>query len=146
MADRAPIPPPVDDDPEDVFWALSTATTLYNRGERSEALKWLRRAAEQASDSGADTRALALMKAAADLTATFSTPPPAPSAAPPQRVSTPPPLPKKAAPAPPAPPPPAAAPAARPPPVPPRPPSIPAPPPVPARPPSVPAPAPRAAA
>jgi hypothetical protein len=126
MADRAPIPPPVDADPEDVFWALSTATTLYNRGEHAEALRWLRRAAQQASDQGADERALVLMKAAADLTTSFSVPPPAPSVAPPPRPSAPPPLPKRAAP-----------------PAPPRPPSVPAaPPPVPSRPapPSVPAP------
>ncbi|APR81295.1 Hypothetical protein A7982_06642 [Minicystis rosea] len=87
MADRAPIPLPIDDDPEDVFWALSTATTLFRRGEHAEALKWLRRAAEQASDQGADARALVLMKAAAELTATLGAPPP--------RPSTPPPLPNR---------------------------------------------------
>jgi hypothetical protein len=129
MSERPPIPPPVDDDPEDVFWALSTATSLYKRGEREEALRWLRRAAETASEQNADARALVLMKAAADLVGPPATPPP-PLAAP-ARPSTPPPLPKRPA---------AAAPPA------PRPPSVPAPPPLPPRPPSVPAPpAPRAA-
>jgi hypothetical protein len=94
MSERAPIPPPLDADPEDVFWALSTATTLFGRGERFEALKWLRRAAQSASDLGTDTRALELMKAAADLTASLGAPP-ASLAPPPGRASTPPPLPKK---------------------------------------------------
>lgn len=94
MSERAPIPPPLDADPEDVFWALSTATTLFGRGERFEALKWLRRAAQSASDQGTDARALELMKAAADLTASLGAPPPS-LAPPPGRPSTPPPLPKK---------------------------------------------------
>ena len=46
---EAPIPTPRLDDDEDVHWALSTASALWGRGERTEALKWLRRAAEQAS-------------------------------------------------------------------------------------------------
>src|SRR5215468_10700266 len=64
-----PIPPPNQSDDEDVHWALSTAGALWNRGERAEALKWLRRAAETASDANADTRALELFKAAAEVTA-----------------------------------------------------------------------------
>jgi hypothetical protein len=67
MDSAAPIPPPIQDDDEDVHWALSTAAALWGRGERVEALKWLRRAAEQASDINADARALHLFKAAADL-------------------------------------------------------------------------------
>ncbi|MFO0553200.1 MAG: hypothetical protein U0271_32730 [Polyangiaceae bacterium] len=62
------IPEPRDDDDEDVHWALSTATALLGRGESTEALKWLRRAAESASDSNRDARALELFKAAADFT------------------------------------------------------------------------------
>ena len=68
----APIPTPRNDDDEDVHWALSTAGALWARGERVEALKWLRRAAEQASDVNADTRALELFKAAADLASKVS--------------------------------------------------------------------------
>jgi hypothetical protein len=63
----APIPTPRSDDDEDVHWALSTAGALWGRGERVEALKWLRRAAEQASDVNADMRSLELFKAAAEL-------------------------------------------------------------------------------
>ncbi|WP_394849366.1 hypothetical protein LZC95_18210 [Pendulispora brunnea] len=63
-----PIPAPLADDHEDVSWALSTAKTTWDRGEHTDALKWLRRAAEAASEAEADDRALALAKAAADLT------------------------------------------------------------------------------
>ncbi|WP_044986041.1 hypothetical protein [Sorangium cellulosum] len=66
-ANLRPIPPPHDEDDEDVHWALSTATALWGRGEREEALRWLRRAAEQASDANADLRALELFKAAAEV-------------------------------------------------------------------------------
>ncbi|WP_437785884.1 hypothetical protein [Sorangium sp. So ce1097] len=66
-ANSRPIPPPHDEDDEDVHWALSTATALWARGEREEALRWLRRAAEQASDANADLRALELFKAAAEV-------------------------------------------------------------------------------
>lgn len=62
-----PIPAPKDDDDEDVHWALSTAGALWSRGERTESLRWLRRAAERASDANAELRALELMKAAADV-------------------------------------------------------------------------------
>jgi len=105
----APIPPAKKDDSEDVAWALSTAEAMYARGDRGEALKWLRRAAEAASEAQADDRALELAKAAADLASAIgpvSNPPPAPS--------RPPPAPPAAAAAPPAAAPPAAAPAAAP--------------------------------
>lgn len=70
MADSetdVPIPPPLPTDPEDVSWALSTAEAMWSRGDMGEALKWLRRAAEAASEAEADERALALAKAAANL-------------------------------------------------------------------------------
>jgi hypothetical protein len=63
----SPIPKVRDNDPEDVSWALSTAATQFARGDREEALKWLRRAAEAASEAEHDKRALELAKAAADL-------------------------------------------------------------------------------
>lgn len=85
-ASQRPIPPPHDDDDEDVHWALSTATALWERGEREEALRWLRRAAEQASDANADLRALELFKAAAEVAQTIAT-----SDAAPQAASAPPP-------------------------------------------------------
>jgi hypothetical protein len=70
MADEAsktPIPQPTKEDHEDVSWALSTAEATWNRGDRSDALKWLRRAAESASEAEHDDRALQLAKAAAEL-------------------------------------------------------------------------------
>lgn len=93
MAGPVPIPAPKSDDDEDVSWALSTATALWGRGESVEALKWLRRAAETASDANRDLRAVELFKAAAELANEVgrgaSLPPPADAAA----VSTPPPPP-----------------------------------------------------
>jgi hypothetical protein len=96
---QAPIPPARKDDSEDVAWALSTAEAMYARGDRGDALKWLRRAAESASEAQADDRALELFKAAADLATLVgpspSAPPPPlvrPSAAPPPPVLTPPPV------------------------------------------------------
>ncbi len=77
----SPIPVVRDDDPEDVSWALSTAATQWARGDRIEALKWLRRAAEAASEAENDTRALELAKAAADLSTPSIAPPSRPSPA-----------------------------------------------------------------
>jgi hypothetical protein len=77
---RGPIPPATHDDPEDVAWALSTAEAMYARGERSDALKWLRRAAEAAAENDTDDRAVELAKAAADLAGLLSSPASAPPA------------------------------------------------------------------
>ena len=93
MTTSSPIPAVRDDDPEDVSWALSTAATQWARGDRIEALKWLRRAAEAASEAEKDSRALELAKAAADLTTPSmpppSMPPPMPPASRPAPVVTP---------------------------------------------------------
>jgi hypothetical protein len=64
-----PIPSPTPSDPEDVSWALSTAEAMWARGDIAEAVKWLRRGAEAASEAEADERALELAKAAANLSA-----------------------------------------------------------------------------
>jgi len=64
---RNPIPQAKADDHEDVSWALSTAEATWSRGDRADALKWLRRAAEAASEAEADDRALELAKAAAEI-------------------------------------------------------------------------------
>ncbi len=61
------IPTPKPNDPEDVSWALSTAEAMWGRGDHAEAIKWIRRGAEAASEAEADDRALELAKAAADL-------------------------------------------------------------------------------
>ncbi len=107
---EAPIPTPKQDDDEDVHWALSTAGALWARGEHAESLKWLRRAAEQASDVNADMRALELFKAAADVATKVNTPAPAAAPVPapaavaaPVVPATPPPPPPVPTPRPPAP-------------------------------------------
>lgn len=59
-------------DSDDVSLALETAEALWNRGDPNEALRWLRRAAEAAGDSGDDMRAVVLAKAVAELNASGS--------------------------------------------------------------------------
>lgn len=61
------VPEAKPDDLEDVSWALSTAEAMWARGDHSEGIKWVRRAAEAASEAENDLRALELAKAAADL-------------------------------------------------------------------------------
>ncbi len=70
MADHPnddPIPAPRASDPENVSWALSTAAAMWSRGDRADAVKWLRRGAEAASEADDDDRALELAKIAAEL-------------------------------------------------------------------------------
>src|ERR1700753_2452252 len=55
-------------DAEDVAWGLQTAEALWKRGERIDALVWLRRAAQAAGDAQDDDRALELARYAAELT------------------------------------------------------------------------------
>ncbi|MBL8718702.1 MAG: cyclic nucleotide-binding domain-containing protein [Myxococcales bacterium] len=62
-------PQPEDGDPEDVGWALSTAEALWKRGEHADAITWVRRAAEAASEAEQDVRMLVLVKAAGELAA-----------------------------------------------------------------------------
>lgn len=64
----AEIPQPRDSDSEDVVWGLQTADTLWKRGERIDALVWLRRAAQAAGDANDDDRAFELARHAAELT------------------------------------------------------------------------------
>ncbi|MFO0678842.1 MAG: hypothetical protein U0169_20105 [Polyangiaceae bacterium] len=78
----SPIPVAKTDDAEDVAWALQTAEAMWSGGDHGEALKWLRRAAEAASEAEADDRALELAKAAADLAQKIAPTPPPPSVAP----------------------------------------------------------------
>lgn len=62
-------PQPEEGDPEDVGWALSTAEALWKRGEHADAITWVRRAAEAASEAEQDMRMLVLVKAAGELAA-----------------------------------------------------------------------------
>lgn len=61
------IPASEPNDSDDVTLALQTAEALWNKGDPGEALRWLRRAAEAAGDSGDDMRAVVLAKAVAEL-------------------------------------------------------------------------------
>ena len=78
------IPPAKDSDAEDVVWGLQTAEALWKRGERLDAIVWLRRAAQAAGEATDDDRALELARFAAELSESMSTVvPPGTSAAPP---------------------------------------------------------------
>jgi Mrp family chromosome partitioning ATPase len=61
------IPQDRDTDPEDVVWGLQTAGALWKSGARTDAIVWLRRAAQAAGDASDDYRALELARSAADL-------------------------------------------------------------------------------
>jgi hypothetical protein len=50
-----------------VSWALSTAEAMWARGDHLEGIKWVRKAAEAASDAENDERHLELAKAASEL-------------------------------------------------------------------------------
>jgi hypothetical protein len=63
----AGIPPTLETDSEDVTWALQTADALWKREEQVDAVVWLRRAAQAASDAEDDDRALVLANKAAEL-------------------------------------------------------------------------------
>lgn len=86
IAIPSPFPMPCPDDDEDVHWALSTGAALWARGERDDALRWLRRAAERAADID-DARETQLLRALGGCVS--SAPPSRPSS----RPSGPPPLP-----------------------------------------------------
>src|SRR5258707_7304395 len=84
------LPGPDPSDSEDVIVALQTARALQKKGDLPESLRWLRRAADVAEQTGNDRRALVLARAAADLTNLIrvgevapasSLPPPPPSKA-----------------------------------------------------------------
>jgi len=60
-------PSPIDGDDESVAWALATAASLHGRGDVAGSIKWLRRAAEAASEGQDEARAVRLFRAAAEL-------------------------------------------------------------------------------
>jgi hypothetical protein len=66
---RGPIPQAIATDSEDVAWALSTAEAMFACGDTNDALKWLRRAAEAASEVVVDDRSRALQRATTDFAA-----------------------------------------------------------------------------
>lgn len=69
MADEPKLPEARDDDVEEVSDKLSIAAAMWAKGDRADALNWVRRAAESASDAEQDMRALELAKAASELSA-----------------------------------------------------------------------------
>jgi hypothetical protein len=75
-----PFPEPLDEDDDDVGWALQTAKVQWTRGARADALVWLGRAADSADQLGNVWRANDLRRMAADLSASLGG---APSAEPP---------------------------------------------------------------
>ena len=80
MSDSTPDLPEVEPhDPEAVAVAIETARALFRTGERLDALRWLRRAAERAEEAGDDARAVTLARSAADLSTVLQ------SSAPPSR-------------------------------------------------------------
>jgi hypothetical protein len=105
------VPASQSDDPSEVVEALDVARALWDKGERNDAIRWVRRAVEAADQAGNTLRMASLARAAADLEQASHPPPPVARPSKP-----PPPLPAKArgASVPPAPPPaPPSAPAAR---------------------------------
>ncbi len=95
MSGATNFPQPLPDDPEDVTWALSTAQTMWGRGDHAEAIRWIKRASDAAADANNDERALALARQAAELKATIGSvaPPPEPAPAPVPPVPPAPPVP-----------------------------------------------------
>jgi Mrp family chromosome partitioning ATPase len=64
---RVSIPKVRDSDPEDVAWGRKTAEALWRSGAQSDAIVWLRRAAQAAGEASDDRRALELARSAAEL-------------------------------------------------------------------------------
>src|SRR5262245_31185138 len=62
------IPPPLDDDVDDVAWALQTAQVQWKRAAYADAIVWLRRAIDAAMQAGQPQRANDLSGAAWRLT------------------------------------------------------------------------------
>lgn len=83
------IPPAKDTDAEDVAWGLQTAEALWKRGERIDAIVWLRRAAQAAGEAADDDRALELARSAAELSDWMATLPTGASQMPPPQAPAP---------------------------------------------------------
>jgi hypothetical protein len=67
MMDVELFPDIADGDTDDVSWSLETGRSMWQQGDTQEALRWLKRAAESASEAGNDDRSLTLAMAAAEL-------------------------------------------------------------------------------
>ncbi|HEX8792349.1 MAG TPA: hypothetical protein VF765_15450 [Polyangiaceae bacterium] len=96
------IPDPADGDSFVVKHALEVARSLWDCGEHRQAVVWVRRAAEAAGDGGDASRLATLARAAVDLGAPATSPPPSSRSAPPPlpKSTVPPRLPSRALPKP----------------------------------------------
>src|SRR6187549_3688872 len=63
-AEPPAFPKALDDDDDDVAWALQTASARWERGGHADAIVWLRRAAQAALELGEFGRAADLEKSA----------------------------------------------------------------------------------
>lgn len=75
-------PEPLEDDDDDVAWAVQTAKVQWNRGGQADAIVWLRRAADSADQLGLVWRAADLRRSADELSASLTFEQPAPPEAP----------------------------------------------------------------
>ncbi len=83
------VPPPTDDDHEDVAWALRAASAQWRRQAVEDAVSWVKRAAETAHEVGAHDRSSELARLAialANPVQAVAPPPPMSAAAPPTAV------------------------------------------------------------
>ncbi len=100
------VPPPLDDDHEDVAWALRAASAQWKRDAHEDAIHWVKRASETAREVGAAGRAQELSGLAMALTNAsmpLGSVPPAPAGLRPASMSgamAPPPIPGAVAPPP----------------------------------------------
>src|SRR5690606_33556114 len=76
------VPPPRDDDHDDVAWALRAASAQWRRDATADAIGWVRRAAETAEEIGSFDRAAELNRLATRLSGApvAVAPPPPPGA------------------------------------------------------------------
>lgn len=77
-------PEPLADENDEIATALEVGAAQWARGERDEAIKWLRKAIDLAFDAGFDDRGLELSKRAAELSSL-----PAPEKSPPEVIRVP---------------------------------------------------------
>lgn len=89
-APQLTIPPPLDDDHEDVAWALRAASAQWRRNARTDAVSWVRRAAETANEVGQMHRSVELSALADELASAPGISRPPPPTAPPPRPMAPP--------------------------------------------------------
>jgi hypothetical protein len=81
MTEHPPFPEPLEDDDDDVAWALQTAKVQWTRGGQADAIVWLRRAVDSADHLGHVWRAADLRRMTDELVTFLARPsrrPPAP--------------------------------------------------------------------